>query len=363
MALTIFWVSLTCIAYVYAGYPLLLIAWRHLAPRPVHKSNCEPSVSLVIAMHNESTNVAAKMRNCLDLDYPANKLQIVVSLDAPTDDTEALVRQYAERGIEIVCSPMRRGKASALNSGMALATGEIVVFADARQRFDRSAVRELVANFVDESVGAVSGQLILLDTEGRESRDAVGLYWRYEKALRAMESEIHSVSGATGAIYAIRRELFSPLRPNTVLDDVVIPMRMVLKGKRAIFDPAARAYDKVTQSPESEYEKKRRTLMGNYELFAEMPELLLPWRNSIFVQLISHKFGRLLVPYCLAALMVSNLFLLRGFYLVFFASQVVWYLLACTGWMISVADARGSASLARNAEPRSSESVAGGYEQ
>jgi biofilm PGA synthesis N-glycosyltransferase PgaC len=360
MAHTIFWVSLTCIAYVYGGYPMLLIAWRRLAPRPVKKSDWEPRVSLVIVMHNESENIAKKMRNCSDLDYPADKIQIVISLDAPTDDTERLVREYEALGTEIVSSSTRRGKASALNSGMALATGEIVVFADARQRFGRSAVRELVANFVDESVGAVSGQLILLDTEGRESGDAVGLYWRYEKALRAMESEIHSVPGATGAIYAIRRELFTPLPPNTVLDDVVIPMRMVLKGKRAIFDSAARAYDTVTQSPAVEYEKKRRTLMGNYELFAEMPELLLPWRNSIFVQLISHKVGRLLVPYCLATLIVSNLFLLHGFYLVFFSGQVVWYVLACTGWMISLADAGGSTSPARNTEPRSARSAVGG---
>jgi cellulose synthase/poly-beta-1,6-N-acetylglucosamine synthase-like glycosyltransferase len=241
-------------------------------------------------------------------------------------------------------SAARGGKASALNRGLARATGAVVVFADARQLFETRAIRELAANFADESVGAVSGELILLDAEGRVAGDAVGLYWRYEKKLRAMESDIHSVPGTTGAIYAIRRSLFEPLPAQTVLDDVVIPMRIVLRGKRALFDPAARAYDTVAASPEIEYDKKRRTLMGNYELLVEMPELLLPWRNPIFVQLLSHKVGRLVIPYCLVALLLSNLFLLHGFYLLFFACQVVWYLMACAGWLISLGHRATSAA-------------------
>jgi poly-beta-1,6-N-acetyl-D-glucosamine synthase len=335
MVEAIFWTSLTCIAYVYAGYPLLLMAWRRLAYRPVQKRYQELSVSLVVAMHNERTNARLKMENCFELDYPADKLQVIVSLDAPTDGTEALIRDYARLGVDVVYSPVRIGKAAALNSGVAMATGEILLFADARQQFDKSAVRELVANFADESVGSVSGGLILVDEQGKEASDAVGAYWRYEKGLRAMESDIHSVPGASGAIYAIRRKLFVPLRPETILDDVVIPMRIVLGGKRAIFDPAARAYDVATQHPELEYERKTRTLTGNYQLFAQMPELLVPWRNPIFVQLVSHKLGRLLVPYCLTSLLISNLFMVHGFYLVFFVCQILWYVLAGAGPLLS----------------------------
>jgi poly-beta-1,6-N-acetyl-D-glucosamine synthase len=335
MVEAIFWTSLTCIAYVYAGYPLLLMVWRRLAYRPVHKRYQELSVSLVVAMHNERTNARLKMENCFELDYPADKLQVIVSLDAPTDGTEALIRDYARLGVDVVYSPVRIGKAAALNSGVAMATGEILLFADARQQFDKSAVRELVANFADESVGSVSGGLILVDEQGKEASDTVGAYWRYEKGLRAMESDIHSVPGASGAIYAIRRKLFVPLRPETILDDVVIPMRIVLGGKRAIFDPAARAYDVATQHPELEYERKTRTLTGNYQLFAQMPELLVPWRNPIFVQLVSHKLGRLLVPYCLASLLISNVFMVHGFYLAFFVCQILWYVLAGAGPLLS----------------------------
>jgi len=353
MSETIFWTALVGIAYVYVGYPLLLLAWRRWGRRPVRKQYHEPSVSLVIAMHNEENNVQRKMRNCFELDYPASKLQVIVSLDAPTDGTEALVRDYAYEGVEVVYSPVHRGKAEALNCGVAIATGEVVLFADARQRFDKQAIRELVANFADPSVGAVSGELVLLDEQGKESSDAVGVYWRYEKVLRAMESDIHSVPGATGAIYAIRRELFTPLSKDTILDDVVTPMRIVLEKKRVIFDPAARAYEVASGSTRSEYERKTRTLEGNYQLFVQMPRLLAPWHNPIFIQLISHKMGRLLVPYCLVALFASNLFLLHGPYLVFFIGQVLWYALAGIGWLISTRDSEVPGAIA--AENRSVE--------
>jgi len=342
MAEALFWSSFIYITYVYMGYPLLLVAWRRLARRPVHKRYQEPSVSLVIAMHNERLHVERRMRNVRELDYPADKLRVIVSLDGPTDGTDTLVRDYAAAGVEVVHSPVRQGKAAALNSAVARAQGELVLFADARQQFERNAVRELAANFADDSVGAVSGELILLDAQAREASDGVGAYWRYEKQVRVLESDIHSVVGATGAIYAIRRDLFRLLPPDTILDDVAIPMRIVLEGKRVIFDPAARAYDVVSETPEVEYRRKTRTLSGNYQLFAQMPELLAPWRNPVCLQLLSHKLGRLLVPYCLVVLLASNLFLLDGFYLVLFASQVVWYTLAAAGWLASnLAPVRG----------------------
>lgn len=337
MATAIFWTALASIVYVYAGYPLVLVLWRKLARRTIQKREWEPSVSLVIAMHNEAANVQARLRNCFDLDYPPEKLQIIVSLDAPTDDTEELARACADDRaaaprVQVLSSPVRQGKAAALNRAMAVAEGEIVVFADARQQFDRCAVRALTSNLADPTVGAVSGELVLLDSRGEEASEGVGLYWRYEKTLRLMEANVHSVPGATGAIYAIRRELFDPLPEGAVLDDVLTPMRVVLKGKRVVFEPEARAFDKVNDSPKSEYVKKRRTLMGNYELLTLLPQLLLPWRNPIFVQFVSHKVGRLLVPYCLAALLISNLFLRRGFYLMALAGQVLFYGLACAGW-------------------------------
>ena len=327
--------ALAGVVYVYLGYPLLLMVWRKLASRPVRKRPYEPTVSLVIAMHNEADNVQSKMTNCQELDYPADKLQVIVSLDAPVDSTYELLQTWASKGLEVVYSPIRKGKASAVNSGVVAAKGEIVVFGDAAQRLEPNAIRELVANFADESVGAVSGALILLDESGRESNEGAGAYWRYERALRAMESDIHSVPGATGAIYAVRRSLFEPLPAEILLDDVIGPLKIVLGGHRSILDSSVRAYDVAGEDSNREYRRKRRTLTGNYQLLAEMPQLLAPWRNPIFVQFVSHKVGRLLVPYGLAALFVSNLFLLHGVYLAILASQVLFYGLAAAGRIFS----------------------------
>ena len=335
IAEAIFWISFSLVSYVYLGYPLLLLVRSLLVRDAGVKRYSEPTVSLVIAAYNERENIVSKMDNCLELDYPREKLQVILSLDGPTDGTDALAWKYASCGIEIVWSPVRRGKAAALNAAVAEARGEIIVFADARQRLDRSALRELVANFHDPSVGGVSGELILCDETGKEAASGVGLYWRYEKLIRSRESRIHSLLGATGALYAIRRKLFEPLPQDTILDDMMIPLRIVLGGKRVIFDPAARAYDKVAPSPEVEYRRKVRTLMGNYQLVARMPELLLPSRNPVCFQFLSHKVGRLLVPYFLMALFVSNLFLLRGIYLGSLVLQTAWYLSALAGYAIS----------------------------
>jgi len=331
MALTIFWIAVVVAVYVYAGYPLVLMVWQKLGRRPVRRRYQEPTVSLIIAMHNEVDNVHRKLQNCFDLDYPADKLQIIVTLDAPTDGTDDVISEYASKGVDIIYSTIRGGKSAAVNRGVAIARGEILVFTDAKQRLEAQALRELTADFADGSVGVVSGELVLLDSKGCESSEGVGAYWRYEKALRAMESDIHSVPGASGCIYAVRRSLFTPLPPATLLDDVVTPMRVVLGGHRVVFDPAARAYDAVSKNAECEYHRKERTLTGNYQLLANMPELLAPWRNPILVQFLSHKVGRLVVPYCLVALFISNLFLVHGIYLAALVGQILWYGLAAAG--------------------------------
>jgi cellulose synthase/poly-beta-1,6-N-acetylglucosamine synthase-like glycosyltransferase len=326
--------------YVYIGYPALLLLWRRFGGRQVKKKYWEPTVSIVIAVHNERQWIERKLRNCLALDYPKRKLQIIVSLDGPTDGSEFLVwKNYAASGVEMVHSKDHYGKATALNRALRRAKGEIVVFADARQTFDLDVVRELTANFADETVGAVSGELMLEPSPGASREgEGIGLYWRYEKALRAMESQIHSVTGATGAIYAIRRSLYEDLPEDTILDDVLTPLRIVMQGKRAVFEPRAKAYDTVACCPLAEYRRKVRTLCGNYQLAGQLPQLLVPWRNPIFVQFVSHKLGRLLVPWALLTLFVTNLMMLRGIYLLSFLIQSTWYACALAGYGLSKRD-------------------------
>lgn len=342
----VFWASLAVVAYVYLGYPLLLVAWSRLAPRPVARrepgegpaESWEPTVSIVIAARNERGTIGPKVDNCRALDYPAGKVQVVLSLDAPEDGTELVARDLASRhpGIVVVEAESRGGKALALNRGVAAATGEVVVFCDARQELAPDAVRHLVAALGDPAVGAVTGELMLLDETGRPAGDGVGLYWRYEKAMRAMESRIHSTVGATGALYALRRELYVPLLRRAILDDVLIPMRAVLAGRRTVFEPRARAFDAVCP-PEQEFRRKVRTLLGNFQLVSMMPELLQPGRNPVFLQFVSHKFGRLAVPHALVVLFLANALVLEegAIYVLAFAGQCLWYLLAACGAIVN----------------------------
>jgi cellulose synthase/poly-beta-1,6-N-acetylglucosamine synthase-like glycosyltransferase len=332
MAEAVFWASLIFVLYVYFGYPLVLVLWKWFRPRRVHKKPLETDVTVVMAARNEQHHILQKILNCLALDYPREKLQIIISLDGPTDGTEVLVLGYAGQGIQVTYAPRHKGKAAAINSAVAKARGAVIVFVDARQTLARNVIRELVANFSDPSVGAVSGLLTIVDDGAQPNVARMGAYWRYETLVRSLESGVHSVVGATGALYAIRRRMFRELPDDTILDDVQIPMAIALQGGRVILDPEARAFDRPTR-PEQEFRRKVRTLAGNFQLMARMPELLDPRRNPVFFQFISHKVARLFIPYALVTLFVSNLFLTHGAYLLFLGLQTLWYSLALAGYL------------------------------
>jgi poly-beta-1,6-N-acetyl-D-glucosamine synthase len=398
----IFWLSVACVAYISVGYPLLLLAWANWRPRPLAPAG-EPQpalrdpqsairdpqsafrdpqfgVSIVIAARNEGARLASRIENLLSLDYPASKRQIVVVSDGSTDNTLEVLARY-HRLVDVMAVPAG-GKALALNAGVALARHEIVVFADARQLFAPDALRELTSPFRDRAVGAVTGEL-LLDAEtacrrtGRDRRaidrraghranasdrrvderrrtlrstiaDGVGLYWTYEKQLRRLESSIGSTLGATGAIYAIRRALYRPLPADTVLDDVLTPMRIVLAGHRCVFNERARAFDRAAADADVEARRKIRTLAGNYQILLLEPRLLLPWTNPVWLQYMSHKVGRLAVPYAVLAAFTSSLvltgingFSLFSFYSVVLVGQVLFFLLAGVGALLELSARRG----------------------
>jgi cellulose synthase/poly-beta-1,6-N-acetylglucosamine synthase-like glycosyltransferase len=377
----VFWFAVAVVAYVYAGYPALLSVWARLRPKPVgsaRRRDPDHSVSIVIAARNEGARLAARIDNLLHLDYPAARRQIVVVSDGSTDDTLDVVARYG-RFVDVVALPPG-GKAIALNAGVARAKGEIVVFADARQGFAAEALRELVAPFSDSTVGAVTGELLLdaespcrrtgTDRRATERRagarpaaaerreddrrrtlrstiaDGVGLYWKYEKQLRRLESKVASTLGATGAIYAIRRSLYQPLPADTILDDVLTPMRVVLAGYRVVFNERARAFDRAAADADAEARRKIRTLAGNYQILSLEPRLLLPWRNPVWLQYVSHKLGRLAVPYALLGIFFASVALagmsgsLFTFYGAALTCQVIFYLLAGVGAVLELAARR-----------------------
>ena len=332
-----FWLSAAVVLYAYAGYPVLIALAARLWPAPrVRQEEITPAVTLILVVHNEEDCLEEKLGNALALDYPRERLEILVASDGSTDGTEAIAARFAARGVRLLALPAG-GKTAAINQAVPHARGDILVMTDARQALASDAVRRLVAYFADPTVGAVSGELHLVASPG-SAVEGVGLYWKYEKLLRRAESRFDSTVGVTGAFYALRKELFVPLDPRTILDDVAIPMRLALAGRRVLFAPEARAWDRVEPSAQREYRRKVRTLAGNYQLIALYPTFLHPLRNRLFWQLVSHKLLRLAVPWCLLVLLLASARLSvagAALYRAVLTAQALFYLLAMTGWLQS----------------------------
>jgi poly-beta-1,6-N-acetyl-D-glucosamine synthase len=324
----VFWVSFFFIFYTYVGYPLILLVWARIRTRPINKKYIEPTVSIIIAAHNEEKFIDQKLQNCLSLDYPKDKLQVLVISDGSDDRTNEIVKQFEHEGINFYSYEARKGKAFALNLGISKCQGEIIFFTDARQILERNSLRELVGNFADKSVAVVSGELVLLMEEENSVSKGIGLYWKIEKWMRKKESQINSVLGATGSIYACRKRFVKPIPVQTILDDVLIPFRGILAGYRSIFEVEAKAFDLVSDNAAKEFRRKVRTLSGNYQLMILEPSLLNPFKNPVFFQFLSHKVARLIVPYALIFLLISSFFLRSPIYNIFCGLQVAFYLLA-----------------------------------
>jgi cellulose synthase/poly-beta-1,6-N-acetylglucosamine synthase-like glycosyltransferase len=329
----LFWFSITAIIYTYLGYPLMVWALARCRRREVLRAAITPQVSVVIACHNEARNIEARLHNLLECDYPHEQLEIILISDGSTDLTAEVARRFAPARLRVFAYERQMGKATALNVGVELATGEVIVFADARQRFEAQAIRELVANFADPAVGAVSGELLL--DGGAGVGESVGLYWKYEKWIRKNESRFDSVIGATGAIYAIRKSLWQPLPPLTILDDVYTPMQIAMTGHRVVFEARARAYDKTANSARREFARKVRTLTGNYQLCQLMPRLLVP-TSALLLQFYSHKLMRLAAPILFLLLFAINVAIItvQGatlFYSATLAAQLIFYACVAAG--------------------------------
>lgn len=327
----VFWAAVALIAYTYAGYPVWLWLRSRLRPWPVLRGTIQPRISLVMVVRNEERILRRKLENLLALDYPQDLTDVVVVSDGSTDSTEGILHEYARNPrVHAVLNQLSQCKASGLNDALDRAQGDIVIFTDARQKIEAGAVRALVDNFADPQVGCVSGELMLGDPDAGENGQGMGLYWRIEKKVRELESASGSVVGATGALYGVRRELLVRVPPETLLDDVYIPMHVVRSGKRVIFEARARAWDVADLGAGREFARKVRTLSGNYQLLQLAPWLLSS-SNPIRMEFISHKLLRLVVPFALLACLVSSAFLPGPFYRAVLVVQLVFYALSLLG--------------------------------
>jgi cellulose synthase/poly-beta-1,6-N-acetylglucosamine synthase-like glycosyltransferase len=348
----VFWIAAAVAGYSYLGYPAWLWFRARWSPRPVRKGPLLPSVTAVLVVRNEEAVIVRKLENLLGLDYPPEKLEIVVVSDGSTDHTPAILTDYEKNSgsstrVRTLIKPSSQGKAAGLNDAIRMATGEIVLFTDARQHIEPGALRLLAENFSDPQVGAASGELMLGNPMSGETSKGMGLYWLVEKKIRELESAGGSVVGATGAIYCARRKLLedSVLPEGTILDDVLLPMQVARKRLRVIFDSRARAWDSPDLGNGREFARKVRTLSGNYQL-VQLAPWLLSSEDPIRFEFISHKLSRLAVPFALLVLLIASIAVPEPFYRIVLGLQLAFYALS----LVAIAGVK-IGPLARVADP------------
>jgi len=329
MSRALFWLSLVMIIYPYFGYPLVLHLIRIFRvenpPRDGSPREVPPAVTVLVPAHNEEGTIETKIRNTLSLEYPREKLQIIVVSDGSTDATNVTVGKYLDKGVTFIVMESRRGKAQALNAGLAAATGDIVVFTDASILLEPDSLRCIVKRFREEEIGCVSGSDRILDGGGE------GIYGRYELYLRNLESEVHSIVGASGSFYAQRRRICSPFLEG-MAPDFLSALTTVEKGYRAVAEPTASGHMASAKNANDEFRRKERTILRGMTTLYQKRNLLNPSRYGVFsVSLWSHKVSRWLVPFFMILLFVSNAFLLEErFYGMIFIAQCIFYLAACS---------------------------------
>lgn len=291
----LFWGAAAWILYVYAGYPVLLTLIGSAYRRPVRTAPIEPSVTIVIAAYNEEAHIADTLRNKLELDYPRDKLDIIVVSDGSSDATDELVRQFADPRVRLIRQEPRQGKTAGLNRALADAQGEVIVFSDANSLYARDALRRIVANFAEPRVGYVTGKMVYVNSDGSLVGDGCSAYMKYENALRALESRIGSIVGVDGGIDAVRRSLFQPMRADQ-LPDFVLPLRVVAAGYRVVYEPAALLEEHTLSRASDEFRMRTRVALRSFWALLDSRGLLLPFGNPLFCfQLWSHKVLRYLI--------------------------------------------------------------------
>lgn len=331
--ITLFWLSSFLIFYIFIGYPLILLVLAKLVPNktPCLTVDIEddlPSVEVILVVRNVADLIVDKLDSLQALEYPKNKLKIIVISDNSEDDTVAVILKQKIAHLRCIDNSFKSSKSACLNQAIAISDAEILFLTDARQSHDSLSLKHLVKHFSDKLVGAVSGELVLTNSKSNDFARDVDIYWRYEKMIRANESKIASVPGVTGAVYAMRREFYTPIPDQTLLDDVLIPMNLILDGKRVLFDSRALAYDIPSSDILREKIRKTRTLAGNWQLLELKPSLLNPFKNSIWFQFVSHKILRLFAPLLLLMVFISTFLLSSQLeYFLLFVAQLFGYTL------------------------------------
>lgn len=336
-----FWVALVGIAYPYVGYAAVIWLIARFRQDPYLMSDRLPTVTVLVAAYNEEDVIARKILNSLALDYPKDKLEILVVTDGCTDETDAVIRRYEDQGVRLLSRSQRQGKVNALNAAIPLAQGEIVVCSDANAFFDPQNLKLLVRHFGDPRVALVAGEKRIRE-DGKAVSAGEGLYWRYESFLKRLDSSVSSALGATGEIFAIRRERFEPLPPDAVIEDFVLSMRYVMQGMRVVYEPAAISWEDASPSFREEFKRKVRIIAGGWQSVIWLRQLLSPRYGLVAFQYLSHRVLRwMVVPFLLPLAFLANVMLASDpFYALLLALQVTLYGAAAIGYHLQQRDIR-----------------------
>lgn len=338
-ARVLFWSLAGGVAYTYAGYPAILglIARRRSdAARPEGAEL--PSVTLIIAAYNEADVIDAKLRNSLAMEYPRDRLEIIVAADGSDDETPDRVRAFADDGVVLMHDAARRGKAAAISRAAGAARGDILVFSDANNMYEAATLQALVRPFADPSIGGVVGAKHVIRGDG-DLGDSEGLYWRYESFIQRMETRLGSCTAAAGEILAVRRASFEPMPEGIVCDDFYTVMRLLRRGLRVVYEPGARSFERVSMSPADEMKRRSRIVAGRFQAMS-LAGRLLPTHNARLVwQVLSHKFMRPFVPVAMIGMAASNVVLAAAGsrrWLAMLGAQAAFYAVATLGHRLAL---------------------------
>lgn len=342
MAEIIFWSAVFLVFYTYGGYSLLIIALSRFFHNDVRKEDITPKVTFLITAYNEEKNIAQKLDNTLSLNYPKDKLEILVASDGSTDRTEEIVKGYANKGVRLLRVEGRVGKTATQNAAVKAASGEIIIFSDATTTYEKDNIRNIVRNYADPAVGAVSGRYEYFNPTGAAIGTGNILFWKYENLIKSSQTRIKTISGCCGCIYSARKKAYEPLPPD-IISDLCEPLKILEKGYRIVFEPDAVAYEETTEKASEEFNMRIRVISRGMRGLLYMKRLFNPFRFPfVAFQLFSHKVLRWLIPFFMLALFISNLFLLGNgpFYKITMALQAAFYLMAALAWLGEKANLR-----------------------
>jgi cellulose synthase/poly-beta-1,6-N-acetylglucosamine synthase-like glycosyltransferase len=339
----LFWSSTGLIFYVYIGYPLLVFIVSRLFPRPNVRAAFEPQVSVIITAYNEERDIRAKLENTLSIDYPPEKLEIIVASDCSSDKTDEIVDEFNLLGVKLYRQSERKGKTSAQNMAVERAKGEIILFSDATTLYETNVLRAMLPNFADKTIGCVAGKLVYVDKTDSSVGKGARSYWSYETFLKESESRACSLIGTSGCLYSVRKSAYQPMYPEAC-SDFFIATLVYKQGLRTVYEPNAVCTEETNQHSGKEMQMRVRVISQTFNDLWRNREMLNPLRSGFFaIELISHKILRYSVPFFLILMLLAAgaAAFHSAFFLIVFALQIVFYLTALIGWFVEKKEKKG----------------------